>query len=147
MLNYVNNVIWLTCISCLDGTFLVTSFFTNFSFKSPIMGLIHMIGYFRVILLILEQYFTKREAQLILCPGNLTLTVSRDQDRDRSLVTMLSEDGSLATCDSVIVYCTRREECERIAAFIRTNLQSRDILPGKQKLSFTAEPYHAGDLI
>ena len=54
-----------------------------------------------------------------LLPGNLTLSVSRDQERDRAMVEMLSEVGSLATCDSVIVYCTRREECERLATFIR----------------------------
>ena len=56
---------------------------------------------------------------LFYCPGNLTLTVSRDGDRDRTLVSMLGEGGSLASCDSVIVYCTRREECERLATHIR----------------------------
>ena len=45
--------------------------------------------------------------------------MSRDGDRDRALVSMLGEGGSLASCDSVIVYCTRREECERLATHIR----------------------------
>ena len=79
-----------------------------------------------------------------LLPGNLTLTVSRDMERDRALVSMLADGGSLAECESVIVYCTRREECERLATFIRTHLQTRDNIPGKSKLSTTAEPYHAG---
>ena len=79
-----------------------------------------------------------------LLPGNLTLTVSRDTDRDRALLEMLGETGSLAECESVIVYCTRREECERLATHIRTHLQTRDIKPGKSRLSCTAEPYHAG---
>ena len=80
-----------------------------------------------------------------LLPGNLTLTVSRDQERDQSLVSMLREEGSLAQCESVIVYCTRREECERLATMIRTQLQTRDNIQSvKKKLSSTAEPYHAG---
>ena len=79
-----------------------------------------------------------------LLPGNLTLTVSRDRDRDRALLEMLGETGSLGECESVIVYCTRREECERLATHIRTHLQTRDIKPGKSRLSCTAEPYHAG---
>ena len=54
-----------------------------------------------------------------LLPGNLTLSESRDQDRDRALLEMLSEAGSLGQCESVIVYCTRREECERLATHIR----------------------------
>lgn len=28
-----------------------------------------------------------------------------------------------ARCQSIIVYCTRRDECERVATFIRTCLQ------------------------
>ena len=43
----------------------------------------------------------------------------RDADRDKALVAMLAEGGSLESCDSVIVYCTRREECERLAILIR----------------------------
>ena len=34
---------------------------------------------------------------------------------------MLAEAGSLETCESVIVYCTRREECERLATLIRSD--------------------------
>ena len=84
-----------------------------------------------------------------LLPNNLTLSVSRDGERDVALLSMLSEDGALGECDSVIVYCTRREECERIATFLRTKLQERDIMLSerrayKVRMSATSEPYHAG---
>jgi len=83
-----------------------------------------------------------------LLPGNLTLTVSKDMERDKALLFMLTE-GCLADCDSVIIYCTRREVCERLATVVRTQLQSRDIEMAerrqrKTRVSATAEPYHAG---
>ncbi|KAJ8273375.1 hypothetical protein GJAV_G00100890 [Gymnothorax javanicus] len=55
-------------------------------------------------------------------PLNLQLSVSMDRDKDQALVTLLKGErfGSL---DSIIVYCTRREETSRIAALLRTCLQ------------------------
>ncbi|XP_075776069.1 ATP-dependent DNA helicase Q4 isoform X2 [Pelodiscus sinensis] len=55
-------------------------------------------------------------------PPNLHLSVSTDRDKDQALVSLLQGErfGGL---DSVIVYCTRREETARIAALIRTCLQ------------------------
>ncbi|KAM6445865.1 LOW QUALITY PROTEIN: ATP-dependent DNA helicase Q4 [Rhynochetos jubatus] len=55
-------------------------------------------------------------------PPNLRLSVSTDRDRDQALISLLQGErfGSL---DSIIVYCTRREETDRIAALIRTCLQ------------------------
>ncbi|XP_043924010.1 ATP-dependent DNA helicase Q4 [Protopterus annectens] len=55
-------------------------------------------------------------------PPNLHLSVSMDRDKDQAIVTLLKGErfGSL---DSVIVYCTRREETTRIAALLRTCLQ------------------------
>ncbi|XP_042319225.1 ATP-dependent DNA helicase Q4 isoform X2 [Sceloporus undulatus] len=55
-------------------------------------------------------------------PPNLHLSVSTDRDKDQALVSLLQGErfGSL---DSIIVYCTRREETARIAALIRTCLQ------------------------
>ena len=47
------------------------------------------------------------------------IIIIRDMDRDKALVAMLAEAGSLENCESVIVYCTRREECERLATLIR----------------------------
>eukprot|EP00090_Calanus_glacialis_P000787 TRINITY_DN10552_c0_g1_i1.p1 TRINITY_DN10552_c0_g1~~TRINITY_DN10552_c0_g1_i1.p1 ORF type:complete len:1436 (-),score=591.02 TRINITY_DN10552_c0_g1_i1:100-4407(-) len=83
-----------------------------------------------------------------LLPGNLTMTVSKDAERDKALLAMLTE-GTLADCDSVIIYCTRREVCERLATVVRTQLQARDIQLAerrerKTRVSATAEPYHAG---
>lgn len=55
-------------------------------------------------------------------PRNLLLTVSRDDSRDQALVRLL-QSQRFEECDSIIVYCTRREECERIAALLRVSLQ------------------------
>ncbi|KAM4700283.1 ATP-dependent DNA helicase Q4 isoform 2-T2 [Discoglossus pictus] len=55
-------------------------------------------------------------------PPNLHLSSSMDRDKDQALVTLLK--GERFGClDSIIVYCTRREETERIAALLRTCLQ------------------------
>ncbi|KAM6457680.1 ATP-dependent DNA helicase Q4 [Liasis olivaceus] len=100
-------------------------------------------------------------------PPNLCLSVSTDRDKDQALVSLLQGErfGSL---DSIIVYCTRREETTRIAAFLRTCFQGvklrtppreereeEDHLPGKRKkakakknichpLKWIADAYHAG---
>nr|XP_008120225.1 PREDICTED: ATP-dependent DNA helicase Q4 [Anolis carolinensis] len=55
-------------------------------------------------------------------PPNLHLSVSTDRDKDQALLSLLQGErfGGL---DSIIIYCTRREETARIAALIRTCLQ------------------------
>uniref|UniRef100_A0A8B9H1W6 DNA 3'-5' helicase n=1 Tax=Astyanax mexicanus TaxID=7994 RepID=A0A8B9H1W6_ASTMX len=69
-------------------------------------------------------------------PHNLQLSVSMDRDKDQALVSLLKGErfGSL---DSIIVYCTRREETNRIAALLRTCLQGvvlkESSLPVKEK--------------
>lgn len=55
-------------------------------------------------------------------PDNLMLSVSRDKDRDKALINLLN-GNRFKNCSSIIVYCIRREECERIASFIRTAFQ------------------------
>ncbi|XP_064410612.1 ATP-dependent DNA helicase Q4 isoform X1 [Latimeria chalumnae] len=55
-------------------------------------------------------------------PPNLHLSVSMDRDRDQALVGLLRGE-KFGALDSVIVYCTRREETTRIAAMLRTCLQ------------------------
>ncbi|NWW44121.1 RECQ4 helicase, partial [Pedionomus torquatus] len=97
-------------------------------------------------------------------PPNLRLSVSMDRDRDQALVSLLQ--GEPFSClDSIIVYCTRREETTRIAALIRTRLQgilleepSRTKEPGqdaaqrkktkaksgRRPLKWLADAYHAG---
>ncbi|XP_014811592.1 PREDICTED: ATP-dependent DNA helicase Q4 [Calidris pugnax] len=97
-------------------------------------------------------------------PPNLRLSVSMDRDRDQALVSLLQ--GERFGClDSIIIYCTRREETTRIAALIRTCLQgillkepSRTEEPGqdgaqkkktkaksgRRPLKWIADAYHAG---
>ena len=84
-----------------------------------------------------------------LLPNNLQLSVSRDANRESALLALLSEDGALADCESVIVYCTKRDDCVKVATFLRTRLQEREFelserRKNKTRMSATAEPYHAG---
>lgn len=60
--------------------------------------------------------------QDIPLPSNLLLTVSRDPQRDNALVRLVSST-EFQNYNSVIVYATRREECERLAALLRTCLK------------------------
>lgn len=55
-------------------------------------------------------------------PKNLVLTASKDENKDRALIALLRSER-FRECDSVIVYCTRREECTRIAGLLRVSLQ------------------------
>ncbi|KAK5642620.1 hypothetical protein RI129_008787 [Pyrocoelia pectoralis] len=80
-------------------------------------------------------------------PDNLILTVSQDSNRDLALLNLLLSDR-FKECRSIIVYCTRREECQRVAAFLRTSLKNETITEDSNKkrkrYSLQAEPYHAG---
>ncbi|XP_061670036.1 ATP-dependent DNA helicase Q4 isoform X2 [Syngnathoides biaculeatus] len=101
-------------------------------------------------------------------PENLHLSVSMDREKDHALVNLLKGDR-FGCLDSVIVYCTRREETARVAALLRTCLQGvllkenkqisnsqAQINPAGQKkkelarkkirkpLKWQAESYHAG---
>lgn len=55
-------------------------------------------------------------------PKNLVLTVSKDERKDQALIALLRGER-FRECDSVIVYCTRREECARVAGLLRVSLQ------------------------
>ncbi|KAM3596914.1 uncharacterized protein V6R79_022830 [Siganus canaliculatus] len=99
-------------------------------------------------------------------PPNLHLSVSMDREKDQALVSLLKGDR-FGCLDSVIVYCTRREETVRVAALLRTCLQgvlvkeNKDVSSqtqnsaGQRKkelarkkirkpLKWQAETYHAG---
>ncbi|NXB14260.1 RECQ4 helicase, partial [Rhagologus leucostigma] len=90
-------------------------------------------------------------------PANLLLSVSMDADRDRALLSLLREEP-FGSWHSIIVYCTRREETERLAALIRTEFQGippRESHPDSQTAKKTtgkgkipafssADAYHAG---
>uniref|UniRef100_A0A182M862 ATP-dependent DNA helicase Q4 n=1 Tax=Anopheles culicifacies TaxID=139723 RepID=A0A182M862_9DIPT len=82
-------------------------------------------------------------------PDNLLLTVSRDANRDVALVELLQSER-FNTLQSIIVYCTRRDDCERVASFIRTCFQDAARAAAeanahkRKRLNYVAEPYHAG---
>ena len=46
----------------------------------------------------------------------------QDEFRDDALLRLLKGER-FSECDSIIVYCTRRDECVRLATLIRTKLQ------------------------
>ncbi|XP_017074199.1 uncharacterized protein LOC108109904 [Drosophila eugracilis] len=81
-------------------------------------------------------------------PDNLVLSISKDQNRDAALLQLLNSER-FEPCQSIIIYCTRRDECERIAGFIRTCVQDRrqpaqDTGKKRKRINWQAEPYHAG---
>lgn len=82
-----------------------------------------------------------------LLPDNLELSVSITDSRDASLVELLQSD-IFRELSSIIIYCTRQKETERIAQLIRTCLMDLDNLGGsgesRSSLSSVAECYHAG---
>lgn len=55
-------------------------------------------------------------------PDHLQLSVSRDPNKDVALIQLL-KGLRFRDCRSIIVYCTRRDVCQQLAAFIRTSLQ------------------------
>ncbi|CAO2601871.1 ATP-dependent DNA helicase Q4 [Lemmus lemmus] len=72
-------------------------------------------------------------------PANLHLSVSMDRDSDQALVTLLQGDR-FRTLDSIIIYCHRQKDTERVAALLRTCLSMvRGCGP-----EAVAEAYHAG---
>ncbi|CAB3251627.1 unnamed protein product [Arctia plantaginis] len=82
-------------------------------------------------------------------PDNLFLSVSKEKDKDRALVSyLLSEE--IASFNSIIVYCIRRDECQRVAAVLRSCLQESGKINMESKtnkrkrMSYIAETYHAG---
>lgn len=85
--------------------------------------------------------------QDIPLPDNLHLTVSRDAERDQALLALLLSER-FKECKSIIVYCTRRDECERVASFLRTCLKYQSAMNSNKKkrkrLDVQVEPYHAG---
>ncbi|OBS67180.1 hypothetical protein A6R68_04272 [Neotoma lepida] len=81
---------------------------------------------------------------LATIPANLHLSVSMDRDSDQALVTLLQGDR-FCTLDSIIIYCTRRKDTERVAALLRTCLSmGADPKPKGCGPEAIAEAYHAG---
>ncbi|XP_067121005.1 ATP-dependent DNA helicase Q4 [Centruroides vittatus] len=86
-------------------------------------------------------------------PENLFLSVSCPKYRDEAIIELLKHEN-FVKCKSIIIYCTRREDTERLASFIRTQMQYIEICPekvveknGKRRkriLNWNAGAYHAG---
>lgn len=82
-------------------------------------------------------------------PNNLHLSISFEKDKDRAIVSLLASE-KINSFNSIIVYCIKRNECERVASIIRSCLSQ----PGKinmekeskkrKRMSYIAEAYHAG---
>ena len=73
-------------------------------------------------------------------PDNLILSVSKDQDRDTALLKLL-DSPTFKDLNSIIVYCTRRDECTRLTQLVRTYLGNSK---GIKKEDKVCEEYHAG---
>ncbi|NXC07169.1 RECQ4 helicase, partial [Orthonyx spaldingii] len=79
-------------------------------------------------------------------PENLRLSVSMDADRDQALLSLLREEP-FGSFGSLIVYCTRREETERLARLIRSQFPEKTWKKtgkGKIPVFSLADAYHAG---
>ncbi|XP_026762775.2 ATP-dependent DNA helicase Q4 [Galleria mellonella] len=82
-------------------------------------------------------------------PDNLCLSVSYEKNKDQALVAYLRSEH-ISSFNSIIVYCIRRDECERVAALLRSCLQEPNKLTmerqhnKRKRMSYIAEAYHAG---
>ncbi|XP_055373267.1 ATP-dependent DNA helicase Q4 [Condylostylus longicornis] len=79
-------------------------------------------------------------------PDNLILSISVESNRESALMQILRSER-FEPCQSIIIYCTRRDECERIAGFIRTCMQdkpSKESSGKRKRVNWHAESYHAG---
>ncbi|XP_060597246.1 ATP-dependent DNA helicase Q4-like, partial [Ruditapes philippinarum] len=83
-------------------------------------------------------------------PKNLILSVSRDEDREHALVGLLKGER-FGKLDSIIIYCTRRDQTDKVATIIRTCMNTgaptEVVTKGRSKrpkLEWDAESYHAG---
>lgn len=65
-------------------------------------------------------------------PDNLLLSVSYEDDKDSAIVRLL-KSPTFVIMPSIIVYCGRREDTERVAARIRTSMQGYASLIEKPK--------------
>lgn len=78
-------------------------------------------------------------------PENLCLSVSQDENKDRALLELL-KGPRFRDANAILIYCTRRDECERLAVLIRTlhNDTTHITANNRKRLSWNAESYHAG---
>ncbi|ELV13614.1 ATP-dependent DNA helicase Q4 [Tupaia chinensis] len=74
-----------------------------------------------------------------IIPDNLYLSVSVDRNPDQALVTLL-QGARFRGLNSVIIYCNRREDTERVAALLRTRLSAFQA-PGSRGMPPSIESY------
>ena len=67
-------------------------------------------------------------------PENLTISISQDNNKEQALVELLKSQEFKPFFDHVIIYCSRREQTERLAQLLRLSLHS-------YKKSFDLEKY------
>ena len=53
-------------------------------------------------------------------PKNLVISVSKDYNKDKALVNLFKSESFREYCDHVIIYCSRREQTEKLAQFLRS---------------------------
>lgn len=81
-----------------------------------------------------------------LVPENLILTASRDSNKELALIDLLKSER-FSNLRSIIIYCTRREQTERLASLIRISFQEireTNAKTGKSRIVWDAQAYHAG---
>ncbi|ELU14701.1 hypothetical protein CAPTEDRAFT_176954 [Capitella teleta] len=77
-------------------------------------------------------------------PRNLCLSASKDEDKEEALVALL-QGQRFSACDSIIVYCTRRQLTDRVSTLLRTCLkEEKPNEKATKKKPMLAECYHAG---
>lgn len=79
-------------------------------------------------------------------PNNIYLSISKEANKDEALIQLL-KSPEFMKFNAILIYCTRRDDCERLAVLIRTLLQTAAPTgkPEKNKrLPWNAESYHAG---
>lgn len=55
-------------------------------------------------------------------PDNLLLTISNEENKDAAMIRLL-KSKRFSAFNSIIIYCSRRDECERVAKNLRTIFQ------------------------
>lgn len=73
-------------------------------------------------------------------PDNLVLTVSKENNKIVALIELLQSEP-FKSLNSIIIYCTRREQTEQIESYIRTSLQF-NVAP--KDINNLVRSYHAG---
>lgn len=72
-------------------------------------------------------------------PVNLVLSVSKEREKMPALVQLLQREP-FHSLKSIIIYCTKRDQSEKLATFLRISLQYKT----EKDANYVARAYHAG---